>query len=372
MVQGAPDERFKELVRTVSWWMRAIAEAKAFEDQEDAFRALGRRVLEQADEDTEEPDDVVGWAINHPVGQATQALLEWWYQTPLEDGQRLPEALKETFTAVCDTRVGKFRHGRVVLAAHVMALFRVDPDWAKEHLLPLFDWKGSELEARSAWEGFLWTPRLNRELVDELRPAFLDAARHYQALGKHARKYARILTFAALDLRDLFTTAALRAATGALPPEGLEQAAVALAIALEGAGDQGKHYWTHRAKPYLKSVWPWTPDMASAATAQHLARVAIAAGDEFPQAYKQVRPWLKAVAFPQALVRRICESQICTNFPQAALGLLCKIVDDDSQCPKPDLTECLNAIRSADPNLECKPCFVRLVDFLRQNGGNWN
>ena len=372
VVLGAPAERFKALLRTVSWWLRAIAEAKVFEGQEDTFQALCGRVLEEADDTSEEPDDVVGSAINHPVGQATQALLEWWYQTRLEDGQRLPEALKATFTRVCDTGVGKFRHGRVVLGAHVMALFRVDPDWAKQHLLPLFEWKRSELEARSAWEGFLWTPRLNRQLMDEFRPSFLETAQHYRALGKHARQYARILTLATLELDDMFASPELAIATRALPPDGLEQAAAALVLALEGAGERREDYWSHRASAYLRSVWPRSTDIASRAIAQSLARLAIAAGREFPQAFREVRPWLSAVAFPQDLVRRIRESGICTDSPEPALLLLRETMDDDSQCPRADLETCLKAIRSADPNLEERPEFIWLVDFLRQHGGDWN
>ncbi len=74
--------------------------------------------------DTDEP---VMRAINHPVGQVTEALLRWWYRRSLEDGQGLPEEVRDTFTELCDTRVDKFRHGRVLLAAHVIAFFRVDP-----------------------------------------------------------------------------------------------------------------------------------------------------------------------------------------------------------------------------------------------------
>ena len=369
---GTPDKHLKELVRTVSWWLRAIAEAKTFEGQDDAFLALCNRVLAQADKDDEEPDDVVGRAINHPAGQTTHALLKWWYQTPLEDGQGLPDALKATFTTVCDTRVGKFRHGRVLLAAHVMALFRVDPDWAKQYLLPLFEWNRSDLEARSAWEGFLWTPRLNRALVNELKPAFLQTAHHYEALGKHAGQYATVLTFATLELRDMFTTPELAIATRALPRDGLEHAAEALVVALEAAGDRREDYWTDRVGPYLKSTWPRTTDITSRAMAESLARLSLAAGSEFPQAYAQVRPWMKPIAFPDQLVDRIHESGICADSPEPALDLLRKIMDHNAQCPRTDLEKCLKALRTADPSLENDPRFTWLVDYLRQHGGDWD
>ena len=72
-----------------------------------------------------------------------------------------------------------------MLAAHVISLFQVDRDWAMQFLLPLFEWDYAEVEARSAWEGFLWSPRPYRPLMEVLKPAFLDTANHYAQLGRH-------------------------------------------------------------------------------------------------------------------------------------------------------------------------------------------
>jgi hypothetical protein len=83
-----------------------------------------------------------------------------------------------------------YRHGRVVLAAHAIALFRVDEEWSKTYLLPLFDWHKSELEARAAWEGFLWSPRLYRPLLSAIKHPMLEAATHYTQLGKHTEQFA--------------------------------------------------------------------------------------------------------------------------------------------------------------------------------------
>jgi len=88
------------------------------------------------------------------VGHVTKALLSWWYRNELEDGQQLPAMIKPTFTELCNVKIGKYRHGRLLLAFNVITLFRVDEDWTKQHLLGLFDWRHSEVEARNAWEGF--------------------------------------------------------------------------------------------------------------------------------------------------------------------------------------------------------------------------
>lgn len=362
----APEEVLQTLAHGVSWWLQAIA--KTFEGHEALFFVLARRILAQDHQDGVDTDDPVGRAINHPVGHVTEALLRWWYRRSLEDGQGLPEEIKPRFTELCDTRIDKYRHGRVLLAAHVIALFRVDQEWATQHLLPLFDWQRSGAEARAAWEGFLWSPRLYRPLMEMLKPAFLDTARHYAALGKHAGQYASLLTFAALDPGDTFTTAELATATRSLPPDGLHDAAQALVRALEGAGEQRADYWTNRVAPYLHAIWPKTRDNVSPAIAESLGRLCVAAQNAFPEALALLRAWLQPPAHPDYLVHRLHEAGLCGRFPEHALDFLSLVIGDQTQWPPSDLGSCLDAIRIAAPELEADPRFERLTAYLRQHG----
>lgn len=362
----APAEVLQKLAHGVSWWLQAIA--KTFEGHEAIFFTLARRILALDHRDGVDTDDPVMRAINHPVGHVTEALLRWWYRRSLEDGQGLPEELKSTFTELCDTRIDKYRHGRVLLAAHVIALFRVDREWATQHLLPLFDWQRSQAEARAAWEGFLWSPRLYRPLMELLKPAFLDTARHYAALGKHGEQYASLLTFAALDRGDTFTTAELATATRSLPPEGLREAAQALVRALEGAGEQRADYWTNRVARYLQDIWPRTRDKVSPAIAESLGRLCVAAQDAFPEALTLLRAWLQPPAHPDYLVHRLREAGLCGKFPQQALDFLSLLVGDQTQWPPSDLGACLEAIRTAAPTLEADRRFEQLMAYWRQRG----
>ncbi|MEN6541013.1 anti-phage defense-associated sirtuin Dsr1 [Parvibaculum sp.] len=361
----APDDVQQGLANSVSRWLQAIA--KTFEGHQTHFFTLVRRVLAVDHQDGVDTDDPVMRAINHPVGHVTEALLRWCYRRSLEDGQGLPEEIKPTFTELCDTRIDKFRHGRVVLAAHVITLFRVDREWATQHLLPLFDWHGSEAEARAAWEGFLWSPRLYRPLMEVLKPAFLDTARHYAALGKHDGQYASLLTFAALDPSDIFTIAELAGATRALPPDGLHETAQALVRALDGAGDQRADYWSNRVKPYLHGIWPKTRDNISPAIAESLGLLCVAAQDAFPDALTQLRVWLQPPAYPDYLVHRLHEADLCVRFPGQALDFLSLVIGYQTQWTPSDLGACLEAIRAAAPALESDQRFEQLMSYLRQH-----
>lgn len=366
IVATAPDDVLQALAHGVSSWLQAVA--KKFECHQAQFFALSRRVLALDLQDGVDTDEPVMRAINHPVGHVTEALLRWWYRRPLEDGQGLPDEVTPTFTELCNTEINSFRHGRVLLAANAITLFRVDREWATQRLLPLFDWHRSNAEARAAWEGFLWSPRLYRPLMALLKPAFLATARHHAALGKHGGQYASLLTFAALDPGDTFTVSEMADATRALPPGGLNQAAQALVNAIEGAGDQRAAYWSNRVKPYLHAVWPKTTDVRSAAIAESLGRLCVAAHDAFPDALAMLRVWLRPIARPDYLVHRLHEAELCGRFPVQALDYLSLTIGDETQWPPRGLGACLETIQASAPELITDPRFERLVAYQRQHG----
>lgn len=363
VLTDAPSEVLQTLANGVGWWLQAIAET--FEGHETHFFTLAGRILALDHQDGVDADEPSMRAINHPVGQVTEALLRWWYRRSLEDGQGLSQEIKLTFTELCDTRIDKFRHGRLLLAINAIALFRVDDGWTRQYLLPLFDWQCSEVEARAAWEGFLWSPRLYRPLMEVLKPEFLDTARHYAALGKLGEQYASLLTFAALDRADTFTIAELASATRALPPDGLRDAAQALMRALDGAGEQRADYWTNRITPYLHAIWPNTRDNISPAIAESLGRLSVAAGDAFPEAMALLRVWLQPPAHPDYLVHRLHEADLCGRFPKQALDFLSLMIDENTQWLPSDLEACLGAIRTADHALEADHRYERLVGYSR-------
>jgi len=366
ILADAPEDLLRQLTHGISWWLQSIA--KTFQGHMEYFLTLAGRILQQDFESEDNVDDPVFSAINHPVGHVTQALLDWWYRQQLEDGQELPGAIKPIFSALCDRGITKFKHGRLLLAAHVITLFRVDKDWANQSLLPLFDWASSHTEARAAWEGYLWSPRLYRPLMEILKPAFLDTANHYASLGEHSVQYASLLTFAALDPGDTFTTSELAGAIRALPPKGLREVAETLARALEGAGDQREDYWKNRLEPFWEKIWPKSNDRALDTNATSVARLCIAAGDAFPAAIARIGGWLRVVDHPDYIIHRLYESDLCPRFPESALQFLDAVLAGQPSWLSPELRQCLNAITQAMSNLREDHRFRRVDELARKFG----
>ncbi len=372
LVQSMPEAVFAENINAVSWWMEAAA--KSIDRHEPILLDLCRRVLalhmalDTGIGENDEPlRDPVTDAINHPVGHATQALLDLWFKRQPGDNSLLPPDIEPLFTRLTDVAFERFRHGRVILASRLIALFRVDRSWAEQRLLPLFDWATNPVEAKAAWEGFLWSPRLYRPLLVALKAQFLSTARHYLELGDHARQFATFLTYAALDPGEGYTPADFQEAIQALPQEGLQEVAQALSQALEGSGAQREEYWRHRILPFWQRVWPKSRELASPGIADALARVAIAAGQEFPSAVSAVLAWMRPIEHPHYVVRRLRESGLCADFPEDALRLLDAIVAAQPWAQK-EFRQCLEEIAGALPDVVQDVRYQRLNEYLRRQG----
>jgi hypothetical protein len=176
LLQLMPDEVLQDIASSVAWWLKAVAQT--LDRHEITFFYLCERILEMQhqDENDTNTDQPVTRAINHPVGYITQALLHFWFRREPDDNEGMPDDLKPLFSMLVDTKVEQYLHARILLASRLIPLFRVDRKWTEAFLLPLFNWQASVIEARAAWDGFLWSPRLYYPLLAAFKVSLLDTA----------------------------------------------------------------------------------------------------------------------------------------------------------------------------------------------------
>ena len=373
LVQTMPDAVLQEIDHAVTWWVEAAS--KSINCHEDILLNLCCRVLALPLESGSgshiilngvETYDPVGSAINHPIGQITQALINLWFKQNPNDNDLLPADLKPIFSTLCDAQIDRFRHGRVLIGSRLIAFFRVDRPWTEQNLLPLFSWS-NPVEAKAVWEGFLWSPRLHQPLLTALKSQFLDSANHYADLGEHRQQFATFLTYAALSPTEGYTVAEFRSAIGSLPQEGLEESAQALSQAVAGAADQSEAYWKNRAQPFWQQIWPKSRDLATRRIGESLTRMVIAARGEFPAALAAVLDWLQPIEHPHYVVNLLHESGLCKRFPIDALLLLNAVIADQQWAPR-ELGQCLDEIVHAAPTLANDVRHLKLRDYFRRQG----
>lgn len=373
LVQIMPDAVIKVIARDVTWWLEAIS--KVIDVHENLLLDLCVRVLELPLETNSnlritsggvEIEDIVGSAINHPIGLVTRALINLWLKENPSDNDLLPDILKTIFTKLCDVHVDRFRHGRVLLGTRLIAFFRVDRSWTERNLLPLFDWC-NPVEARATWKGFLWSPRLYQPLLIAFKPQFLETAKNYANLGDHAQQFSAFLTYAALGPTDGFSVDDFRSAIGALPKKGLEESAQALYQALEGSGDQREDYWKNRVQPFWQQIWPKSRHLATGRLAESLTRLVIASRGEFPAALAAVQDWLQPIEHLHHVIHLLADSELCRRFPTEALQLLSKVIADQAWAPR-ELEKCLNMLEKNSSTIAQDDEYLRLREYIRMRG----
>lgn len=361
-----PDDTLMEEIHSVTYWLKNVS--KSLDRHEDIFFDLCHRILVANHSPEKNLQEPVTAAINHPIGHIAEALLNRLFAKKPNDGDSLPSEITPLFTQMCDVRDEKFRHGRVLLASRVVALFRIDQAWTETHLLPLFDWKKDLPEARAAWSGFLWSPRLLAPLQIALKNTFLDTANHWVELGESAKQYAAVLTYAALFPVSTYNSHDFHVALGALPEEGLKEAARALLQALKGAAEQREDYWSNRIRPFWMEVWPKSNQFVTKDIAGTLAQLAIAARGKFPEALEMISGWLHPISNTDYIVGLLAETELPEKFPAESLRLLNELVNDDPWQPR-ELRKCLTAIAEKQPALAQDSRYRKLDEYARRSTG---
>ncbi|MBF2753683.1 MAG: hypothetical protein ISN29_00240 [Gammaproteobacteria bacterium AqS3] len=366
LLAGIPDDKLPDIAEEISRWLWLMA--KSFEKDETHFFSLVKRILAIEHKILIHSEDPVFCAINHPVGDVTEALFRWWYRWPPKEGQKLPSELEPVFTKLCDLQIQQYRHGRVILANYADALFTVDKEWTDLYLLPLFDWDRFPDEAASIWRGFLLNPYVYPPLMEAIKHNVLDTVNHYQALGTHGRQYADFITVTALNPDGNFLNSELAEATRLLPPDGLQKVTQTLVRTLRDAGDQRADYWLNRIAPYLKAIWPENPGNLTpdehADISEGLGRLCVAAHENFPEALNLLRDWLVPITadVPSDQIYELHKSELCGIKPAETLDFLALIIDAKvPQISKGHLKDCLEMIVRVQPQFEDDSRYKRLI-----------
>lgn len=130
-------------------------------------------------------EDWHGRAINHTGGILTRYWLNSlssWFNQQDPRPTRISGQYSELLERIVAAQTAAGRLGRSVIAQETAFVMAVDEDWAKEHLVPLFD--SEDIEDRQAvWDGLL-CGRLSPTAADALRCAFSRAVSDMDELFK--------------------------------------------------------------------------------------------------------------------------------------------------------------------------------------------
>jgi len=130
----------------------------------------GLDITEGTDEEIDYTESPVFKARNSTAGDLT---LFWLKVIEKEnkseaDLQGIQERYKKRLEGIVSNRSTCSKYGQMLLGENLNFLFSVDPSWAKNNLLPLFDIKKDFEIAQNIWHGFLRSSRLDPSVTEKL------------------------------------------------------------------------------------------------------------------------------------------------------------------------------------------------------------
>ncbi len=261
--------------------------------------------------------------------------------------------------------------GRAAMMDGLRGLFRLDPEWTTETLVPLLCWD-DQTAAAACWAVLLSSGPPEAKLFALLKGDMLSAARR-PSVGRDSQNLAGWLLLPLLwaqrpigELYDLAASETRRAlADGG---EDLRSSAAYLLIgAMEQLGEDKADIWRERVRPLIATAWPHEPTLREEGSSHNLVRAALLAGEAFPEAVEAIAPLLAKfkswditmwLEFDDEGMHRF------DRYPAAMLKLLDAIVDESA--PPAELETMLRRIAAADSELENDAVFRKLLSWARR------
>lgn len=291
---------------------------------------------------SESSRDELRRALNHPAGKLAQALFAILLPKSVQYRSALDRRLKERVERNLIKLSAAGRAFLAITSSRLFVLHYAEPKWAAAVVVPSFDWKTDEARARTAWQGFLWAPSLNRELYGELRKAFLDAFERAEQLSTLAESLCGVLVSLALDGERILAQTDTRQAIRAMSAEMRSTVLWQLGKRLEAAGgtwdedadrqageEKDENGGARAAELARTHVLPWLRDWPQQADvwsgdqfADRLTLLALRCGTALREATEFVldQRWVKLGRYPLSLshVLRWSDTRIVAYAPQIA------------------------------------------------------
>lgn len=340
--------------------------AKTFTDNQPDFYLLLNKLI-HACLNKEEPEsyhEIISFnqAINHPLGLATQALMNDIFNNKPQDGGGLNKEQRSILELLITSDELVAGNAKYIIGEHAVSLFRLDLSWAKRELIPQYNWL--KPSALNYWKGLLLSPRDNKAILELIKPYYLETANHYLELEEVAAQYVSFTIYIQFADPNYFNSSDLVSVFAELPNSALEAAAHYLSINQVNSPTP-ERYWNEKVKPFYLTYWPKDTSKLTAEISDNMLRLVLAADHAFPDAYEALKSLLAVQKNNYSALCLVHESSISSKYPEQALELIGKLITRAECYDSKHLEKCLNDIKITQPKLELEPEFKRL-DLLHR------
>ena len=367
-----PDEFLMKLVWPVSDWMLRTYKT-LLADHRDTLDVLWQRILALIKRpDTPANNSVIrinqqpDWAtdaLNSPVGDLAQVLMGDPAINGLKAGNCLPDWWKARADELLSLSGNHRRNALAIFCHNLVWLFAVDPSWVMKALLPAIDRDDSDSDA--FWAGFFWGAKVpQRELYLRMKPALLRLAhKGSDTRRKHAEILAGIILAGWGRRKDDDEAKIIsdNELTAVLLDSG-DDFRVRLLWHLGNWAKNPEARWGEDASILLRQVWPKQIAAKTPRVSAKLAELAFAQGDRFPLFVEYILPLVVPIDqdYIQLPIERTDRDHLVETYPEPTLALLNALLTDNPRQWPYGVSEILDRIAKAEPQLLTDGRLIRL------------
>lgn len=316
-------------------------------------------------------------AVNSPVGRMTGTLIDMLSDLQLGPGAGLPPNFQSRLERLLSAVREPKDHAISRMTSRLTWLYQVDPQWTAATLLTRLDPAGEDAEP--AWSGYTYDRyQAGPALFTIIKPHFLQLFSclpkwHWDDTAAH--HFAELLVMYCFWNENGGGYVSFEETRRALQSSDDTVRSTAVWTLIRIVRDH--HAWSNFGRPFIERAWPRERRFQSAATAGHLAELARAADDAFPEAVDEILPLLVPVDHTNFLFDEIAEDttgddaethgKLIARFPERALALLDRLVGHDVRAGIYGLGPALRAITDALPKLRQDSRWRRLNEIVTRS-----
>ena len=290
-------------------------------------------------------------AINSPIGDATELLLDLLSSQSPEKGSGIPPEIKSRLERLLDAPGEGADHAVCIVARQLNKFNDIDPEWVRTTIVPWFNLEHPASE--SAWNGFPSDRLPEPELFSLIKSDFLNAIVHV-ARRNRAHEFLILGCFLYQD-NDAYIT--FEEARQVLQKTNDSGRAHSLWFLLTQSIDEN-HAWRRFGKLFLEKAWPKESRFQTEQTSRYLVELAVRASDFFPEVVQTILPYMVPIFQDgDALLISLVQwddgevDGLPTRFPDATLMLIDKIIPDNPDQVPYELDSLTETIAEARPSL---------------------
>ncbi len=357
------DVFFVKCGRYLSDWLNTLSSLEF--NSQDIFLELINQIISKYNDTTKINEDFVSAAINNPVGICIESLQNLWFSKKPSNNSLINQDLATLYTKICNDNNSKFISGKVILASNVLFLYQVDSSWTKDNLIPLFDWENDELIATAVWQGYLWNPRSNINLIGEIKEYLVQTAFFREELSQSKDQYIRLISSIGVYNQKIIKFDNIRDIIYTFNNEELIVVIDYLNNIIKNTEDNLDILWDEKIYPFFQSCFPNSKSTVTKDLSQRIAFLCINSGVLFNKVYDKMNFYLIPIEYPDLIFILLEGTQIFMNFPKESLDFIYKLINEESRINKSTyLKKCLELIIESDESLKNIPQYKELIERI--------